>query len=267
MSESSTGGPSSGEHPPPPGSTPPPPPPPGQGGGLYGQQPPAGQTPDGQQSPYGQPSSGQPAGQNPYGQQPYGQQPYGQQPPAGQAPYGQQHGQHSPYYAPQVPDFSTAGQPAELGTRVLARLVDNILLAVVNGIVGWLLGADAFTNVLMTGQVDYGTLALVTVVNTVITLGYFVLLESARGQTLGKMLFNVRTVGAAGGNPTTTEALKRNLWTAVGILGIVPALGWLGSLLSLAAVITIIVTISTNTATRQGWHDRFAGGTRVVRTG
>ncbi|MCM3661996.1 RDD family protein [Georgenia satyanarayanai] len=259
MTEPSTGGSSSGEHPPPSGSTPTPPPPPGQGGGLYGQQAPAGQTPYGQQSPYGQPSAGQ---------RPYEQQPYGQQPPAGQAPYGQQqYGQQSPYYAPQVPDFSTAGQPAELSTRVLARLVDNILLTVVNGIVGWLLGADAFTTVLMTGRVDYDTLALVTVVSTAITLGYFVLLESARGQTLGKMLLNVRTVGAAGGNPTTTEALKRNLWTAVGIVGIIPALAWLGSLLSLAAVITILVTVSSNTATRQGWHDRFAGGTRVVRAG
>lgn len=241
MSESSTGG-HSGEYPPPPGTTPPPPPP-GQGGGLYGQQPPVGQPPHGQQAPYGQ------------------------QPPAGQAPYGQPpYGQQHSYYAPQVPDFSTAGQPAELGTRVIARLIDNILLTVVNFVIGFFLGAAAFSNVLMTGQIDYGTMALVTIVNTVITLGYFVLLESARGQTLGKMLLKVRTVGPGGGNPTTVEALKRNLWTAVGIVAIVPALGWLGSLLTLAAVITILVTINNNTATRQGWHDTFAGGTRVVKT-
>ncbi len=92
------------------------------------------------------------------------------------------------------------------------------------------------------------------------------LLESSRGQTLGKMLLRIRTVGAGGGNPTTAEALKRNAWTAIGILGVVPMLGWIGNLLSLAAVIAIMVTISGNTATRQGWHDNFAGGTRVVRT-
>lgn len=255
MSDPSTGGPS-GERPTPPGSTPPPPPP-GQGG-VYGQQPPYGQqSPSGQQAPYGQ--------QPQYGQPQYGQQaPYGQQPPTGQS-YGQAPQGQQPYYAPPVSDFSQAGQPADLGTRVIARIIDNVLLAVVNGIIGATLGANAFSTLLTTGRVDYGTLALITVVNAAITLGYFVLLESTRGQTLGKMLLKVRTVGAAGGNPTMAEALKRNLWTAVGLVSLVPALGWTSSFLSLAAAISIIVTISNNPATRQGWHDKFAG-TRVVRT-
>lgn len=254
MSDPSTGD-SSGERPTPPGSTPPPPPP-GQGG-VYGQQPYGQQPQYGQQAPYGEPQYGQ---QAPYGQQPPTGQPYGQQ-PYGQPPQGQQ-----PYYAPPVSDYSQAGQPADLGTRVIARIIDNVLLAVVNGIIGATLGADAFSTLLTTGRVDYGTLALITVLNAAIILGYFVLLESTRGQTLGKMLLKVRTVGAGGGNPTAAEALKRNLWTAVGLISLVPALGWASNLLQLAAAISIIVTISNNPATRQGWHDKFAG-TRVVKTG
>ncbi|WP_413451477.1 RDD family protein [Georgenia phoenicis] len=262
MSETPPGG-SSGEFPgstppPPPGSTPPPhgstppPPPPGQGG-LYGQQPPSGQQPYGQQ--YGQ----QPYGQSPYGQP--GQQPYGQQPP-GQQPYGQQ----PPYYAQPAPAYSTAGQPAELGTRFLARLIDFIILGIVNGIINGIFGRDAVNTLLTTGRVDYGAIALTTLITTAITVAYFVVLESTRGQTLGKMLLKVRTVGAGGATPTTAEAFKRNAWTALSLLSLVPLLGWLGSLLQLAAVIAIAVTISSNTATRQGWHDKFAGGTRVVRT-
>lgn len=236
MSESYPGGPPSGEFPPPPGSTPPPPPPGGQ-------------------QPYGQAPYGQ-GGQAPYGQQPYGQQP-------GQTPYGQQ----PPYYAQPAPDYSTAGQPADLGTRFLARLVDFIVIGIVNGVISSFFDASLVTSILTTGRVDYGTLALIAVLTTAITVAYFVLLESTRGQTLGKMLVKVRTVGAGGAKPTTAEALKRNAWTGLGILGAVPLLGWLGNLLYLAAVIAIAVTINNNTATRQGWHDTFAGGTRVVKTG
>ncbi len=93
------------------------------------------------------------------------------------------------------------------------------------------------------------------------------LLESSRGQTLGKMVMKVRTLGPSGTNPTTAEAIKRNAWTALGVLGAIPMIGWVGSLLYLGAVIYIAVTINSNTATRQGWHDTFAGGTRVVKTG
>jgi hypothetical protein len=63
------------------------------------------------------------------------------------------------------------------------------------------------------------------------------------------------------------EALKRNAWVALGILGVIPFLGFVGSLLSLVAVITIAVTISNDKMARHGWHDNFAGGTTVFRTG
>ncbi len=45
-------------------------------------------------------------------------------------------------------------------------------------------------------------------------------------------------------------------------VNIVPVVGWL---LSLLAVIYIAVTIN-NSPARVGWHDTFAGGTRVVKT-
>ena len=63
------------------------------------------------------------------------------------------------------------------------------------------------------------------------------------------------------------EAFKRNAWVAIGILGAIPFLGFVASLLSLAAVITIAVTISNDRVARHGWHDNFAGGTTVFRVG
>jgi uncharacterized RDD family membrane protein YckC len=61
-------------------------------------------------------------------------------------------------------------------------------------------------------------------------------------------------------------AIRRNFWTGLSILAVIPIVGGLiGSIAELVIVIVIAVTIS-NSPTKQGWHDNFAGGTRVVRT-
>lgn len=106
----------------------------------------------------------------------------------------------------------------------------------------------------------FGTGSLVTaVVTAAITIGYFALMESQMGQTVGKMLLGLRTEGPDGNKPSLEHAFKRNAWYA---LAIVP---WIGGLAQLAATIYIAVTIN-NSPDRIGWHDTFAGGTRVVKT-
>lgn len=165
------------------------------------------------------------------------------------------------------------GQPADLLTRFLARLIDGVLLFIVlfviNGVIltAFLAGAG-------TGSFGFGTgssfafSAVSAILTAAIYLGYFAVMESRTGQTLGKMLLKLETRGPGGGKPTLEQAVKRNAWTALGLLGLVPILGWLLSLLAqLAAVITIAVTINNNSATRQGWHDNFAGGTTVYKVG
>jgi uncharacterized RDD family membrane protein YckC len=92
-------------------------------------------------------------------------------------------------------------------------------------------------------------------------------MEFSRGQTLGKMLVRLQTQGPGGGRPTLGQALKRNAFTAIPVLGVIPYFGVISGLLNLLAVITIAVTISRNRTTRRGWHDDFAGGTTVVRLG
>lgn len=166
---------------------------------------------------------------------------------------------------------SRVGQPADLGPRFVARLIDFILLGVFNGLV---IGALVAGSVAATGSVagwpaggSSGADVLATLLSTAVTLGYFTIMEAQRGQTVGKMLLKLRTVGPHGGNPTLEQALRRNAWTAIGLLGIVPFLDLLAGLLSLAAVVMIAVTINKDTASRHGWHDDFAGGTTVVRVG
>jgi uncharacterized RDD family membrane protein YckC len=167
------------------------------------------------------------------------------------------------------------GQPADLGVRFVARLIDSVLVGLVTAILGGLVAAGlllgSHASVLSSWGFGAGTSraanAVSAVITAVITLGYFTLMESRRGQTLGKMVFKLQTRGPGGGHPTTEQALKRNAFTAIPIIGAVPFLGPVSSLLSLIAVITIAVTIHRNTATRQGWHDDLAGGTSVVRIG
>ena len=77
-------------------------------------------------------------------------------------------------------------------------------------------------------------------------------------------LDTIEVEGASGGNPTVQESVKRNIWIAFGLAGIIPILGLVGSLASLVAVILIAVGISNDSATRRPCTDTFAG-TRVVK--
>lgn len=155
-------------------------------------------------------------------------------------------------------------------TRFLAKIIDFVLLFVVNlfivtfVIVGTLLGASGGG---LFGGGGFLANAVGAVVSAAIYLGYFAFLESSRGQTLGKMLLKLKTEGPNGELPTMEQAIKRNAWVALGVLGIIPFLGaFLALIAQLGATIYIAVTINNNEATRQGWHDEFAGGTRVIKT-
>ena len=194
-------------------------------------------------------------------------------PPEDQGPTPPGQGSYQPGAAPPPPmqPAPGVGQPADLLHRFLARLIDYVLLIVVNVLVVTVLVVGAIMGV-SGGGLGSGTDYLASLVSSVltaaITLGYFAFMESSRGQTVGKMLLKLETRGPNGGQPTLEEALKRNAFTAIGVIGIIPILGWiLSPILSLVAVIMIAVTISNNTATRQGWHDQFAGGTSVIKVG
>ncbi len=106
---------------------------------------------------------------------------------------------------------------------------------------------------------------LMSILTGLVAFGYWTYLESSQGATFGKKLLGLSVVGPAGGHPTLEEAAKRNAFVALQVLTGIPILGWLASLASLAAYIGIAVTIEKD-GTKQGFHDKFAGGTRVVKS-
>jgi uncharacterized RDD family membrane protein YckC len=171
-------------------------------------------------------------------------------------------------YAP--PEQAQTGpQPGGLGARFLARLIDGILLAIVQGVV---ISALVVNTIMDSdggfyGTDDYAASAVSGVLSAILYVGYFAFMESSRGQTVGKMAMSLHTQGPDGGHPTMEQAIRRNLWGGLGALAIVPVIGSLvGGLAELAIVILIAVGINGDPVARQGWHDKFAGGTRVVKT-
>jgi len=144
------------------------------------------------------------------------------------------------------------GQPGNLLDRFLARLIDGIIV----GIPYWIIYV-----IMMSATSYFLGLFFSGIVLAAIALGYFGYLESNRGQTIGKQVMKLKTVGPDGhSNPTMNEAIKRNIWYAFGIVPI------LGGLAELASVILIAVNINSDPQ-RQHWFDKFAGGTKVVKIG
>lgn len=180
-----------------------------------------------------------------------------EQPPPG---YGYEQQQNPP----------TAARPGELLDRFVARLIDGILVGVIAGIIGAIIGGIlglGTSSAFGTGGSIAGSIVS-AIIGTAIGLGYFVFMENSRGQTLGKMVMKLKVIGPNGQNPTPEESIKRNIYLAFGLAGVVPIIGGIiGGLASLVAVITIAVGISQDKERRQAWHDRFAGGTQVLKIG
>jgi uncharacterized RDD family membrane protein YckC len=196
----------------------------------------------------GQPDYGQPTGQPDYGQQPPPQQP-GWGHPGDQAAYG-----------------TADEQPGGLGARFLARLIDGILVGIVATIpTAILVAAFDISNGGVGFGGSYAYAAISGVISALFNLGYFGYLESTRGQTVGKMALKLHVQTMSGGLPTFEQAVKRNIWLALPILGVVPVVGSLvGSLGELVAVIMIVVGISSDAVTRRPWTDKYAE-TRVLK--
>ncbi|MEV0604368.1 RDD family protein [Streptomyces sp. NPDC050315] len=142
-----------------------------------------------------------PGSGDPYGGAPGGG-PYGGGPPGGGGPQGPYGGApQGPYGAPDP----LAGMPplAGRGRRLLARIIDGILIGVPVGVIMWF----------VVGGVDYPGTAddsgEQTVVSGVTMLAYLIyegLMLTTRGQTVGKMAMKIRVAMLENGAIPTARA-------------------------------------------------------------
>ncbi|MER5493015.1 RDD family protein [Streptomyces sp. NPDC002490] len=164
------------------------PPPPSSGGPTWGAPPPGGPPPPGGGSPYGAPPP--PAG----GGSPYGGGPYGG-------------GGHGGYGG--APD-PLAGMPplADSGKRVLARIVDMVIVGVVVWLLSWGFGLSGYS--VDPDDVEYGKSFGQSVLAAVLYIGYDTVLISRTGQTVGKRLFKMRVANLSdGATPSVQTSLLR----------------------------------------------------------
>ena len=226
----------------------PPPPPDGERTG-----PPRSERPPPQADPV-RPQGGYPVYQPP-------QQPRGEHPPP-VAP-----GTPAPgAWPPGAPTACLGPHPGGVGERILARVLDAMIISIASMVVGGVVGViGAFV---ITGS-QAGQIAVMTVmfvIGAALVLGYYATLESGTGATLGKRAMKLRVVGPDGHSfPTVTQSIKRNIFLIFYPLGVMPTGNQpLTPGLSLIIAVSIIITISQDQTFRRGWHDRFAG-TAVIK--
>ncbi|MER7057142.1 MULTISPECIES: RDD family protein [unclassified Streptomyces] len=164
------------------------PPPPG-GGGPYGTPPPGGG------GPYGAPPPGGGGG------------PYGAPPPGGGGPYG-----GDPYGGGSYPTDPLAGMPplADSGKRVLARIIDMILVGIVVWLLSWAFNVQEY-------QVDGEDISVgksfgQSLIAAVLYIAYDTYMTARTGQTLGKKWLGLRVANLDdGATPSVQTALIRAL--------------------------------------------------------
>ena len=129
----------------------------------------------------------------------------------------------------------TAAPKAGFWIRVLAFIIDSVILAVINLLV------NAVLNQSTTGR---------TGIQTLLGIIYFSYFWSASslwpGQTVGDKLLNLRVIKTDGSDLSIVQAFIR----------------YVGLFISFIVILVIWVAFDPN---KQGWHDKIAG-TYVVKT-
>jgi len=125
--------------------------------------------------------------------------------------------------------------------RIAARVIDYVVLAAAGAGLGAAIG--------------FGFKWLF--VTAAFVFAYFVVGDTAAGTTIGKRALGLRVQAPSGNPPSLGAALARESFV---LLGAIP---FVGPILALAAWLTLFLTIRASPL-GQGWHDRWAGGTRVI---
>lgn len=156
------------------------------------------------------------------------------------------------------PVYSSGPQPANVGKRVGAYIIDTILLTVVFVIVGVVIGLGSGAVPATPEAVSAGQSYMYSVVTAALTLGYFVLLEASSGQTLAKRMLRIKVVMVDGSPVTLDAAFKRRVLFVIG--SVIPLIG---ALISFAVPLAALITAIQDEPDNQGFHDRWAT-TRVI---
>jgi len=167
---------------------------------------------------------------------------------------------------------STSLVYADVPNRVIAYIIDVIVIFIFNLAVGIVLGIIGFAVITGTGAgatTNWFGSIIYTVVALAISGIYFVYSWTNQRATIGMKALSLQIGNAPEGATITTEQAIRR-WLALGaiftiaqILNPLPLIGILIGLAAFAYVIFLLYTTATS-PTKQGWHDKFAN-TMIVK--
>ncbi len=142
-----------------------------------------------------------------------------------------------------MPSSPVADEPADLGSRLLALVVDGLVVLALTAPIALVTVATADR---APGPVEVALLWFV-----------YRTIADGTGGSLGKRLLRLRVVGSRGPRPGLGAGATRNLW---GLSSLLPAvLGpAVGNALAVAVSVAIAISIARDPQER-GWHDRVAG--------
>lgn len=167
---------------------------------------------------------------------------------------------------------------ADVPNRVIAYIIDAIIVGVVGAIVGLIVfaivgsptsvttvpDANAIFGVRIETHANIVPTLIFALVGIGLSAGYFIYTWTAMRATIGMRLLGMQVGNATDGATLTMDQAVRR-WLALGgifslaqTLNPLPLVGILVGLASLAWVIFLIVT-TAQSPTKQGWHDKFAG--------
>jgi uncharacterized RDD family membrane protein YckC len=162
---------------------------------------------------------------------------------------------------------------ADVPNRIIAYIIDAILIGILNLIVGIVLGGfglNAMTvNPDLTVSVNYLAAVIQGLIGLLIGAAYFVYTWTRMRATVGMRLLGMQIGNAGDGRTMTTEQGVRR-WLALSAPAIIAqvfsGIPLIGAVIGLAGLIWYIWLIYTmaNSPTKQGWHDVFAN-TQVVK--
>jgi uncharacterized RDD family membrane protein YckC len=161
---------------------------------------------------------------------------------------------------------------ADVPNRVIAIIIDGIVIFVIMILVGIVLAAIGLAASTITGGSGGGFVGslVLAIVSLVIGAGYFIYTWTSMRGTVGMKALGMQIGNAADGQTITTDqAIRRYLALAApGIvanaLSGVPVIGALLGLVSLGWIIYLLYT-TAQSPTKQGFHDVFAN-TMVVKS-
>ena len=147
-----------------------------------------------------------------------------------------------------------AAEPAPLGPRLGAKVVDALPAVVVGAVANYVVLGDPGAD----QQAGAAAGATVSAAVVLLLFAWLVAFEATTGTTPGKRALGLRVQDALGQTPSVGAALRRNAWLLPAVVPVA------GQVVAFVAALSVAFTLSVSPR-HEGWHDRLADVTTVVR--